>query len=477
MRGALSAQVDMQASQLLPAVDDRHRHRDLRGRGRANPMRSRSSATAATWREQLAGIERLPGTYPFTLERSVQRVSASTTTCTGWSSPRTARRSSRDPEASFEAAGLTEEERDLIRRRDWRGLIHYGVDLLHAREAGRGDGRVEPAHLRAHARPDAGRVPETRNTKALYSVAGKDAANIAWDKPWKTRMSERAVGPCRRWRRRHVLADLSRDYVRKTGQGASRSRPWAESMPRHVRAGEKRLRRASPPMPSRSSKPRVSWFPEPGRMSRAPGIAVAVAAARRRPTSRAKARFADAVMKAKPSGSRPAPAARTSRASEVGHRRVGENATEDRHRPAFPWAPFPVRGEADSGLPAARADPPRRHHAPRSAARGNPGDHDIQRRRVRDVRACAGNTRPACLPHITRDRGVQAAPRHEPMTPSIARIIAAGCALLLLIAVAQPPSFPSRPITPIGCPYSRRDPRYRRAHDRARDVRSSSASP
>ena len=32
-----------------------------------------------------------------------------------------------DPEAAFERAGLTDDERDLVRRRDWIGLIRYGV--------------------------------------------------------------------------------------------------------------------------------------------------------------------------------------------------------------------------------------------------------------------------------------------------------------------------------------------------------------
>ena len=32
-----------------------------------------------------------------------------------------------DPEALFEKFGLTDQERDLIRRRDWRGLIRYGA--------------------------------------------------------------------------------------------------------------------------------------------------------------------------------------------------------------------------------------------------------------------------------------------------------------------------------------------------------------
>ena len=65
----------------------------------------------------------------------------------------------RDPEASFEAAGLTEEERDLIRRRDWRGLMHYGVIFFMLEKLGAVDRRVEPAHLRRDARRDARSLP------------------------------------------------------------------------------------------------------------------------------------------------------------------------------------------------------------------------------------------------------------------------------------------------------------------------------
>ena len=31
-----------------------------------------------------------------------------------------------DPERSFAEARLTEEQKDLVRRRDWHGLIHHG---------------------------------------------------------------------------------------------------------------------------------------------------------------------------------------------------------------------------------------------------------------------------------------------------------------------------------------------------------------
>ena len=69
-------------------------------------------------------------------------------------------RSSPTRKPSSRRAGLTEEERDLIRRRDWRGADPLRRDLLHAGEARRRDRRVEPAHLRRDARPIARRLPE-----------------------------------------------------------------------------------------------------------------------------------------------------------------------------------------------------------------------------------------------------------------------------------------------------------------------------
>src|SRR5258706_1956508 len=75
---------------------------------------------------ELAGVERLAGTYPFTLERAVERFRINDY-LHRMVEPRHREAFLRDPEASFEAAGLSAEERDLIRRRDWRGLIHYGL--------------------------------------------------------------------------------------------------------------------------------------------------------------------------------------------------------------------------------------------------------------------------------------------------------------------------------------------------------------
>ncbi len=87
-----------------------------------------------------------------------------------------------DPEASFEVAGLTEEERDLIRRRDWRGLMHYGVIFFMLEKLGAVTG-LSNLHIYAAMRGETLEAfQRTRNAPgALYSVAGKGAGNLAWD--------------------------------------------------------------------------------------------------------------------------------------------------------------------------------------------------------------------------------------------------------------------------------------------------------
>ena len=76
--------------------------------------------------KQLAGAEALEGTYPYTLERSAKgyRVNAFLHDLI-----KPAHRAAflEDPEALMQAHGLSDEERQLIANRDWRGLIHYGA--------------------------------------------------------------------------------------------------------------------------------------------------------------------------------------------------------------------------------------------------------------------------------------------------------------------------------------------------------------
>jgi gallate dioxygenase len=132
---------------------------------------------------ELRGIERLEGTYPFTLERSVKafRINDYLHRMVEPSHREAFRR---DPEASFERAGLTAEERDLIRRRDWRGLMHYGAIFFMLEKLGAVVG-VSNLHIYAAMRGETLEdFQRTRNAPgALYSVAGKDVRNLAWDQP------------------------------------------------------------------------------------------------------------------------------------------------------------------------------------------------------------------------------------------------------------------------------------------------------
>lgn len=131
--------------------------------------------------EQLAGIEALEGTYPFTLETSV-RAYRLNKFLHGMTRPGQRASFLADEEAACEAAGLTAQERDLLRRRDWRGLIHYGVIFFMLEKLGAVLG-VSNLHIYAAMRGQSLEAfQQTRNAPgALYSVAGKDAAPQAWD--------------------------------------------------------------------------------------------------------------------------------------------------------------------------------------------------------------------------------------------------------------------------------------------------------
>ena len=83
----------------------------------------------------------------------------------------------------LEAAGLTEQERDLIRRRDWRGLIHYGAIFFVLEKLGAVVG-VSNLHIYAAMRGESLEAfRRTRNAPgALYSVAGTSAGKLEGEK-------------------------------------------------------------------------------------------------------------------------------------------------------------------------------------------------------------------------------------------------------------------------------------------------------
>src|SRR5262249_4019110 len=126
-------------------------------------------------------VDKLEGTYPFDYARSVKAYRLNDF-LHRLIDPAHRARFLTDPEAAFADAGLTEEERDLVRRRDWRGMIHYGVIFFMLEKLGAVIG-VSNLHIYAAMRGQSLEdFQKTRNTQVMYSVAGKDARDVSWDR-------------------------------------------------------------------------------------------------------------------------------------------------------------------------------------------------------------------------------------------------------------------------------------------------------
>jgi gallate dioxygenase len=71
----------------------------------------------------------------------------------------------------------------LVRRRDWRGLMHYGVIFFMLEKLGAVVG-VSNLHIYAAMRGESlEEFQKSRNAQVLYSVAGKETSgSLAWDK-------------------------------------------------------------------------------------------------------------------------------------------------------------------------------------------------------------------------------------------------------------------------------------------------------
>jgi gallate dioxygenase len=140
-------------------------------------------AYLAHMNHQLAGIEKLEGTYPYTLARSVKGYRLNKflhrLTDAAW---RTRFRA--DQETLFAEAGLSAEESALVRTLDWRAMIHYGVSFFLLEKLGAVIG-VSNLHIYAAMRGQTlEEFQKTRNAPgALYSVAGTDAGERqpSWD--------------------------------------------------------------------------------------------------------------------------------------------------------------------------------------------------------------------------------------------------------------------------------------------------------
>jgi gallate dioxygenase len=130
---------------------------------------------------QWAGIEQLPGTYPFTLDRSVKGYRLNNF-LHELIKPEVRRRFIEAPEGLFEDAKLTSEERDMLRRRDWRAMIQYGAIFFLLEKLGAVVGTTN-LHIYAAMRGQSlEEFQKTRNAQMLYSVAGEDQGKKNWDK-------------------------------------------------------------------------------------------------------------------------------------------------------------------------------------------------------------------------------------------------------------------------------------------------------
>ncbi len=132
---------------------------------------------------QLAGAERLQGTYAFNFERSVKAYRLNKF-LHDLIVPEHRQCFLADEATCLRDADLTDEERQLVRERNWRGLIHYGVIFFMLEKLGAVVG-VSNLHIYAAMRGETLEVfQQTRNVPgALYSVAGTDTGKTDWNTP------------------------------------------------------------------------------------------------------------------------------------------------------------------------------------------------------------------------------------------------------------------------------------------------------
>lgn len=140
----------------------------------AEPLSKREAAKARDKAaEQLAGIEELTGTYPFDLERSVKNYTLNKF-LHDLVIPAHREAFRTGPEALFEEWGLPEDERAMIRDRDWIGLNRHGAIFFVLEKLAAVVGTPNPAiyaNFNGMSLPD---FLKTRNTQVTYGVGGQD---------------------------------------------------------------------------------------------------------------------------------------------------------------------------------------------------------------------------------------------------------------------------------------------------------------
>ena len=111
---------------------------------------------------QLAGLDSLAGTYVFDPERSGKALRLNRF-MHDLIIPERRELFRRDPEAAFERARLSEEERDMVRRLDWQAMIRYGASFFCMEKLARVAGVSNPGIVAAMRGESLDTFLETRN--------------------------------------------------------------------------------------------------------------------------------------------------------------------------------------------------------------------------------------------------------------------------------------------------------------------------
>ena len=176
MRGALSAQVSKRHQRyclpsmtgIATAIYENNAHPPIAG----EIVRHRALVA-----QQTAGIDKLAGTYPYTLERSVQALRINRY-LHAMTQPLHRAAFLADESASYAAHGLSSEEQALLAHRDWRGLIHYGVIFFVLEKWAAVLGVPNPAVYAAFRGETLEKFLTTRNVPMTYSVTGSRKATV-----------------------------------------------------------------------------------------------------------------------------------------------------------------------------------------------------------------------------------------------------------------------------------------------------------
>jgi gallate dioxygenase len=131
--------------------------------------------------EQLAGVEKIEGTHPFTLDVS-HRAYRLNDFLHRLVEPQHRRRFLDDTQNLYDEFELSDDERRLLDERDWIGLIHYGVIFFSLEKMAAVIGSSNPAIYAQMRGETMEEFQASRNVSMQYSVAGGEEAQKLADK-------------------------------------------------------------------------------------------------------------------------------------------------------------------------------------------------------------------------------------------------------------------------------------------------------